>query len=210
MRAFRPNAAAREKMAGCCRLDTMGTGDSRRISKLRGRGGAARSPPRCRSLDPSKSHRLAAAGRPIGRGEPIGHQNTAGVAGWNGRPPSAKGNLDKSGRRIVLTAPVNLATGNCIWGERHPSSYQHQVPGTVPDSIGARVARGVQQHRALRLLADALNGRAVADMCFTNALLDRRGRYARARGRRNKTQPTNAAHPVNITTSISCTPRHAR
>jgi hypothetical protein len=26
MRAFRPNVAAREKMAGCCRLDTMGTG----------------------------------------------------------------------------------------------------------------------------------------------------------------------------------------
>ena len=101
------------------------------------------------------------------------------MAGWNGRPPSAKGNLDKSGRRIVLTAPVNLATGNCIWGERHPSSYQHQVPGTIPDSIGARVTRGVQQHRALRLLADAPHGRTVADMLadgFTDALLDRLAR----------------------------------
>jgi hypothetical protein len=50
-----------------------------------------------RSVNPFKGRRLPAAGRPrpIGHGEPLGHQNTAGVAGWNGRSPSAKGNLDE-------------------------------------------------------------------------------------------------------------------
>ena len=41
------------------------------------------------------------------------------------------------------------------------------------------MTRGVQQHRALRLLADAPHGRTVADMLadgFTNALLDRLAR----------------------------------
>jgi hypothetical protein len=52
-------------------------------------------------------------------------------------------------------------------------------PGTVPNSIGARMTTSVQQHRALRLLADAPHGRTVADMLahgFTNALLDRLAR----------------------------------
>jgi hypothetical protein len=45
--------------------------------------------------------------------------------------------------------------------------------------LGARMTTSVQQHRALRLLADAPHGRTVADMLaygFTNALLDRLAR----------------------------------
>jgi hypothetical protein len=59
-----------------------------------------------------------------------------------------------------------------------PVSLLTSVPGTVPNSIGARMTTSVQQHRALRLLADAPHGRTVADMAhgFTNALLDRLAR----------------------------------
>jgi hypothetical protein len=60
-----------------------------------------------------------------------------------------------------------------------PVSLLTSVPGTVPNSIGARMTTSVQQHRALRLLADAPHGRTVADMLahgFTNALLDRLAR----------------------------------
>jgi hypothetical protein len=53
------------------------------------------------------------------------------------------------------------------------------VPGAVPNSIGARMTTRIQQHRALRLLANAPHGRTVAGMLahgFTNALLDRLAR----------------------------------
>jgi hypothetical protein len=51
--------------------------------------------------------------------------------------------------------------------------------GRSLDAIGARMTTGVQQHRALWLLADAPHGRTVADMLaygFTDALLDRLAR----------------------------------
>jgi hypothetical protein len=82
--------------------------------------------------------------------------------------------IDRPGSVITPRAPH-------IWGERHlaPVSLLTSVPGTVPNSIGARMTTSVQQHRALRLLADAPHGRTVADMLahgFTNALLDRLAR----------------------------------
>jgi hypothetical protein len=67
-------------------------------------------------------------------------------------------------------------------------------PGTVPNSIGARMTTSVQQYRALRLLADAPHGRTVADMLahgFTKALLDRLARDGLA-----TIQPAMVANPV--------------
>ena len=88
------------------------------------------------------------------------------------RPAAAL--IDRPGPVITPRVPH-------IWGERHlaPVSLLTSVPGTVPNSIGARMTTSVQQHRALRLLADAPHGRTVADMLahgFTNALLDRLAR----------------------------------
>jgi hypothetical protein len=81
-------------------------------------------------------------------------------------------------RSIDRPGPVIAPRAPHIWGERHlaPVKLLTSVPGTVPNSIGARMTTSVQQHRALRLLADAPHGRTVADLLahgFTNGLLDR-------------------------------------
>jgi hypothetical protein len=82
--------------------------------------------------------------------------------------------IDRPGPVIAPRAPVHL--GGTTLGTRQGINIRS---GDRPQFVGARMTTSVQQHRALRLLADAPHGRTVADMLahgFTNALLDRLAR----------------------------------